>query len=134
MSEMAKKLFASYGMYVPELNAAPMLWRTVKYMGGNGECGCDVGENIDGLSVCVLMVTSWLNTKTAVLYTMVKALGKLLELPLTLNPVMGAGLRKADGGREGGMYKGDNVPVEVSLVGTVVMTLKLVYGLDGRER
>jgi len=34
---MAKQLFMSYGMYVPELNAGPMLWRTVKYMGGNGE-------------------------------------------------------------------------------------------------
>jgi len=71
----------------------------------------------------------------AVLYTMAKALGKVLELPLTLNAVMGAELRKADGqGEAKGMFKGDNLPVEVSLVGTVVMALKLAYGLDGQER
>ena len=36
-SRLAKLAGARYGIHVPEANAAPMLWRVTKYMGGTRE-------------------------------------------------------------------------------------------------
>ena len=123
---MAKKLYTSYGIFVPELNAAPVLWRAVKYMGGNGMLR-------HGSSWLKELINCGNCNVTAVLYTMAKALGRVLQVPLTLNPVMTARMKESEG-REGRMHKGDNVPVEVSLVVIVVVGLKMMYGLDGQER
>lgn len=56
----------------------------------------------------------------ATLYELTKKVARELSLSLTLG-----GERR---------YKGDSAPVEMALMGALVVALKLVYGLDGRRR
>ncbi|KAL1743761.1 hypothetical protein HDZ31DRAFT_40258 [Schizophyllum fasciatum] len=103
-SRLAKLAGARYGIHVPETNAAPMLWRVTKYMGG-----------------------------TPVLYSLTKRLASVLSLPLTAHRSMAPGLaavRKRD--PESHQY--DDVPPEVALLAATIVVLKMVYGLDGRAR
>ncbi|KAI5124915.1 hypothetical protein M0805_007343 [Coniferiporia weirii] len=100
-SHLSKASFHRCGVFTPELNTAPILWRTVLYMGGNPS-----------------------------LYALSKALARYLELPLALNSAMALpmlGKTSVDPASN----KSDNVPPEVALVATVIIALKLIYGLDG---
>ncbi|KAI0318706.1 hypothetical protein OF83DRAFT_1056361 [Amylostereum chailletii] len=103
-SRLARKLQTSYRIQIPELNAAPLMWRVVRAMGG-----------------------------TPVLYDLVKRVGHALSLPLTLHHTLAPKLSKSKE-NDPESHKYDNVPPEVALLATCVVVLKLVYGLDGRER
>lgn len=61
-----------------------------------------------------------------------KALARFLELPLTLHPIMAPSLVQREPKDPAG-HKADNVPPELALIATVVIALKLIYGLDGRD-
>lgn len=39
-SRLAKKIYVSFGVYTPELNAASVLWRMTKSMGGTRKRCC----------------------------------------------------------------------------------------------
>ena len=54
-------------------------------------------------------------------------------MPLTLHPSLAPALVQRRG-TDPRRHKSDNVPPELALVGALVVVLKLVYGLDGRER
>ncbi|KII95103.1 hypothetical protein PLICRDRAFT_202168 [Plicaturopsis crispa FD-325 SS-3] len=103
-SRLSKRIYASYGIYTPELNAAPILWRTVQYMGG-----------------------------TPTLYDLTKRLGSTLSLPLTLHNSMAPMLEQLQK-RDPESHKYDNVPPELAIVATVIIVLKMALGLDGRPR
>ncbi|KAL1761086.1 hypothetical protein FB107DRAFT_201738 [Schizophyllum commune] len=103
-SRLAKLAGARYGIHVPEANAAPMLWRVTKYMGG-----------------------------TPVLYSLTKRLSGVLSLPLTAHRSMAPGLEVAKK-RDPESHIYDDVPPEVALLAATIVVLKMVYGLDGRAR
>lgn len=69
----------------------------------------------------------------APLYDLSKKLGAVLSIPNTLHYTLAPMLR-ADGVYEPKFHKMDNVPVEVALASTVIIVMKLVYGLDGSKR
>jgi len=52
---------------------------------------------------------------------------------LTLDPVLTPSLVEKRS-RDPKRHQGDNVPAELGVVGVVIVVLKLIYGLDGRER
>ncbi|KDQ12748.1 hypothetical protein BOTBODRAFT_112506 [Botryobasidium botryosum FD-172 SS1] len=107
-SRLAKLLMTKYNIRVPEINAAPILWRAVRAL-----CG------------------------TPALYALAKTLAKNpLSLPLTLHPywlspslLQGRAKDKYRPSR----HKSDNIPPELAFVACVITVLKMVYGLDGRE-
>ena len=67
----------------------------------------------------------------ASLYSVAKGLARQLELPLTLNASMAPpALRKFN--TDPTAHKSDNVPPEIALIATVIMAVKMIYGLDGR--
>lgn len=83
-------------------------------------------------SICrkLLGVTS---RSPAVLYAMSKKLAQILSLPLALHNISAPrlrGLRQNDPK----VHKSDNVPPEVALISTVIVVIRLVYGLDERTR
>ncbi|THG99311.1 hypothetical protein EW026_g3012 [Hermanssonia centrifuga] len=103
-SRLAKLMFRSYSILTPECNAAPLLWRAVRGLQGN-----------------------------PTLYTLTKQLAHTLSLTLTLHYSLAPKLKKLKT-RDPEHHKYDNAPPEVSLAATVIVVLKLVYGLDGRKR
>ncbi|THH19848.1 hypothetical protein EW146_g1408 [Bondarzewia mesenterica] len=103
-SRLARRMLASRGIYTPELNAAPILWRAVRAMGG-----------------------------TPVLYSLTKIVARVLNLPLTLHHTLAPGLLKIRK-RDPESHKYDDVPPEVALAASVIVVLKMVYGLDGKAR
>ncbi|KIJ56802.1 hypothetical protein M422DRAFT_149542 [Sphaerobolus stellatus SS14] len=103
-SRLARLCWTRYGIHTPEVNAAPVLWRTVRAFGG-----------------------------TATLYGLTKTVARELSLALTLHPILAPAL-VAKRSRDPKRHRGDNVPAELGLVGTVIVVLKLIYGMDGRER
>ncbi|KAG0692073.1 hypothetical protein DFH29DRAFT_1085014 [Suillus ampliporus] len=104
-SRLAKLMYANYGVFTPELNVSPVLWRAVHQCLGS----------------------------TPTLYRLAKRLGHILSLPLTLHHSLSPTLRRvAPGDPESHLY--DNVPPELALVATAIVVLKLVYGLDGKLR
>ncbi|KAG2141777.1 uncharacterized protein EDB93DRAFT_1089085 [Suillus bovinus] len=104
-SRLAKLMYANYGVFTPQLNASPILWRVVQQCLGG----------------------------TPKLYGLVKRLGSILSLPLTLHHSLSSTLHRiAPGDPEFQTY--DNVPPELALVATAIVVLKLVYGLDGKLR
>ncbi|TFY79057.1 hypothetical protein EWM64_g4955 [Hericium alpestre] len=103
-ARLARQLHASFGIFTPDLNAAPMLWRVVRALGG-----------------------------TPVLYDLTKTVAHVLSLPLTLHNTLAPALPQ-DKARDPARHIYDNVPPEVALAATVVIVLKMVYGLDGRVR
>ncbi|KAF8529135.1 hypothetical protein BU17DRAFT_36968 [Hysterangium stoloniferum] len=103
-SRLVRLCWTRFGIHTPEVNGGPMLWRIVRALKG-----------------------------TATLYGLAKSMARELYLPLTLDVSLAPGLvprRQGDPRR----HKGDNVPVEVGLVGVVIVVLKMVYGLDGVKR
>ncbi|KAJ7590937.1 hypothetical protein C8J56DRAFT_1163014 [Mycena floridula] len=104
VSRLARKLSKVHRIHIPEVNAAPMLWRTVRSMGGN-----------------------------PTLYALTKRMAHILSLPLTLHHSLAPGLSKSKK-RDPDSHKKDNLPPEIGFMATTVVTLKMVYGLDGRSR
>ncbi|KAH7921820.1 hypothetical protein BV22DRAFT_1106975 [Leucogyrophana mollusca] len=104
-SRIAKRIYASYGVFTPELNAAPVLWRVTRQCLGG----------------------------TPTLYGLTKRLGCVLSLPLTLHHSLAPTLRRVKRD-DPHSHKFDNVPPELALVATAIVVLKLVYGLDGKTR
>lgn len=74
----------------------------------------------------------------AILYALAKRLAKSpLSLPLTLHPywLLPALLQEDYSEKyKPSRHKSDNVPPELAFISCVVVVLKLVYGLDGRQR
>ncbi|PPQ94027.1 hypothetical protein CVT25_009875 [Psilocybe cyanescens] len=103
-SRLAKKLNANYGIYTPEANAASILWRITKEMGG-----------------------------TPLLYRLTKRVASVLSVPLTLHWTLSPGLAKVKAG-DGFRHHYDGVPPEVGLLGSLIIVVKMVYGLDGTAR
>ncbi|EIM88109.1 uncharacterized protein STEHIDRAFT_95050 [Stereum hirsutum FP-91666 SS1] len=104
-SRLARRMYATYGVYTPELNAGPLMWRVVCALGG-----------------------------TPVLYTLTKSLAHPLSLPLSLHPpglTHATRRERAGASDDPGSYKFDGAPPEVALMGVVIVVLKMVYGLDG---
>jgi hypothetical protein len=64
---------------------------------------------------------------------MSKKLAAALSLPLTLHYSLAPQLKVVKS-KDPERHKYDNLPPEVALVATVVVVLRLVYGLDGKER
>ena len=111
-------MYQFYGIFTPELNAAPVLWRAVKHMGGNRE-----------YESCFIRLEVISNLFPATLYILSTTLARYLELPLALHPALAPSVSKFDSRG----HKGDNVPPELGLIATAVIALKLVYGFDGRD-
>ncbi|KAI0254701.1 hypothetical protein BJV78DRAFT_1273782 [Lactifluus subvellereus] len=103
-ARLARKMQGSYKIHTPELNAAPMLWRVVRALGGS-----------------------------PVLYNLGKIIAHVLSLPLALHHSLAPGLAhlKDD---DPDSHKYDDVPAELALLVAVIIVLKMVYGLDGRPR
>ena len=119
-SRLAKRLYATYGIYTPEINAAPILWRAVRCLCGNGQSV--VSNSVQSILIVI-----------ATLYNMSKKLAGILSLPLTLHHSLAPKLtivKRDDPER----HQYDNLPPEVALIATVVLVLRLVYGLDGKQR
>lgn len=104
-SRLAKLIYANYGVFTPELNASPVLWRVVQQCLGG----------------------------TPTLYGLAKRLGYILSLPLTLHHSLSPTLRRITPD-DPDIHIYDNIPPELALVATAIVVLKLVYGLDGKLR
>ncbi|KAI6047398.1 hypothetical protein EDC04DRAFT_2864473 [Pisolithus marmoratus] len=110
VSRLANRLHSNFGISIPGLNVAPVLWRVVR------QCFCGTREFPCIRQRGYLMI--WI---PAMLYTLSKRLGNVLSLSISLHSLV-----PFPSGVEGrGRY---NVPPEVALAGT------LVYGLDGKRR
>ncbi|KAJ3882909.1 hypothetical protein F5051DRAFT_318721 [Lentinula edodes] len=103
-SRLAKQLYISYKVSTPEANAAPLLWRVIQGMGG-----------------------------TPTLYAMTKSLSHRLSLPMVLHQSLAPKMQNLKV-RDPQTHNLDNAPVEASLLATVIVVLKMVYGLDGERR
>ncbi|GAW07161.1 rexo1 protein [Lentinula edodes] len=103
-SRLAKQLYISYKISTPEANAAPLLWRVIQGMGG-----------------------------TPTLYAMTKSLSHRLSLPMVLHQSLAPRMQNLQA-RDPQTHNLDNAPVEASLLATVIVVLKMVYGLDGERR
>jgi len=104
-SRLANRLYGTFDILIPELNAGPVLWRVVQQ--------CFSG--------------------TPMLYLLTKRLGYVLSLPLSLHHSLAPSLSSIKRG-DMECQKYDNVPVEIALAATALVVLKLVYGLDGKKR
>jgi RNA polymerase I-specific transcription initiation factor RRN7 len=115
-------MYANYGVFTPELNASPVLWRVVQQCLGGTRMFPEVTNHACNEYFFL-----------ATLYRLAKKLGHILSLPLTLHHSLLSTLRRiAPGDPEFQLY--DNVPPELALVATAIVVLKLVYGLDGKLR
>lgn len=56
-----------------------------------------------------------------------------MELPLTLHSSLAPGVRRVKAKDSEG-HKYDNVPPEVALMATIIIVVKMAYGLDGKPR
>lgn len=116
-----------FGVTVPEMNAAPIFWRAVHVFKGSGTYASTVFQPTHGKSN-----SRWFQ---AVLYSMTKSLAAILELPLTLHRVLAP-----KPAAQSHKYKavkshlGDTAPPELSVIATVVLAIKLLYGLDQKSR
>jgi RNA polymerase I-specific transcription initiation factor RRN7 len=57
----------------------------------------------------------------------------LVELPLTLHSSLAPGVRRVKG-KDPERHEYDNVPPEVALIATIIIVVKMAYGLDGKPR
>ena len=115
-------MFANYRILTPEANAAPILWRAVRALGGSGASQF-IGRDFIGV----------IELLSAVLYTMSKKLAEILSLPLVMHNISAPRLRFLKQ-NDPKVHKSDNVPPEVVFISTAIVVIKLVYGLDGRTR
>jgi RNA polymerase I-specific transcription initiation factor RRN7 len=103
-ARLARRLNVNYGVFIPEVNAAPVLSRVVRAMHG-----------------------------PPILYSLVKRLAFKLCLPLTLHNSLAPDLEQSSE-NSSKHHKYDNIPPELSFMVVVVMVLKMMYGLDGKAR
>ncbi|KAI9507923.1 hypothetical protein F5148DRAFT_1304849 [Russula earlei] len=103
-ARLARKLLESYKIHTPEMNAAPMLWRVVRALGGG-----------------------------PVLYSLSKTVAHVLSLPLALHHTLVPRLAKLKD-EDPDSHKFDDIPPELALLVTVIIVLKMVYGFDGQPR
>ncbi|TFY55318.1 hypothetical protein EVJ58_g8323 [Rhodofomes roseus] len=103
-SRLAKLMYSTHQVQTPEMNAAPTLWRAVRAL-----CG------------------------TPTLYVLTKKVARVLSVPLTLHRTLSAPLERVKK-KDPTWHKFDNAVPEVSLIATVIVVLKMVYGLDGKPR
>jgi RNA polymerase I-specific transcription initiation factor RRN7 len=103
---MARQLQTHFGVVTPPLNAAPLLGRTVMAFGGGPP-----------------------------LYAAAKRVGRALNLPLTLHGdlVQIDPLEKNQSPERRKAYLMDGMP-EMAFAVTIIIVLKLVYGLDDQPR
>lgn len=71
--------------------------------------------------------------ETATLYALAKRVAHILKLPLTLHSTLAPGLRRIKA-KDPEHHKYDNVPPEVALMATIIIVVKMTYGLDGKPR
>ncbi|RPD67187.1 hypothetical protein L226DRAFT_453418 [Lentinus tigrinus ALCF2SS1-7] len=103
-SRLAKLMYSKFDIYTPELNAPSILWRAVRVLQGS-----------------------------PTLYVMTKKLARVMSIPLTLHRILAPELiRKKK--RDPSFHKHDSTVPEVALVATVIVVMKMVYGLDGKSR
>lgn len=69
----------------------------------------------------------------ATLYSLVKQVAYILKLPHTLHPTLAPSLKRVKT-KDPEKHKYDNVPPEVALMATIIIVVKMTYGLDGRPR
>ncbi|KZT74365.1 hypothetical protein DAEQUDRAFT_660695 [Daedalea quercina L-15889] len=103
-SRLAKLIYSTYQVQTPEMNAAPILWRAVRAL-----CG------------------------TPTLYVLTKKVARVLSVPLTLHRTLSSPLHRVKK-KDPIWHKYDSAVPEVSLIATVIIVLKMVYGLDGSSR
>ncbi|KAI0774250.1 hypothetical protein C8Q74DRAFT_820588 [Fomes fomentarius] len=103
-SHFARLLYITYGIYIPEMNAAPVLWKAV--------------QNLQG---------------SPTLYAMAKKLARVLSVPLTLHRSLAPELVRTKK-KDPTFHKLDSAIPEVALVAVVIVVIKMVYGLDGKPR
>ncbi|KAH9853495.1 hypothetical protein C2E23DRAFT_107671 [Lenzites betulinus] len=103
-SRLARLMYSTYDIYTPELNAAPILWKSVRALQG-----------------------------TPTLYVLTKSLARLVSIPLTLHRSLAPALVRTKK-RDPTFHKQDNAIPEVALVSAAIVVMKMVYGLDGSPR
>ena len=69
----------------------------------------------------------------AVLYDLTKAIAHVANLPLTLHHSLAPSLLRMQQ-HDPESHKYDTVPPEVAFAASVIIVLKMVYGLDGKAR
>lgn len=103
-ARLARRLKVNHETTIPAVNAAPVLWRTVKAMHG-----------------------------PPLLYHLVASVANRLHLPLTLHSSLAPELeRESESAPHHPKY--DSIPPELAFMAVVVMVLKVMYGLDGKPR
>lgn len=120
-SRLSRLLYTHYGILTPEANAAPILWQSIRCLGGTRERFHRFNNDLVA------------DPTPAVLYVHTKSLARMLSLPLTLHRVLAPPLvrLRADDPES---HQLDDVPPEVALLAAALIVLKMVYGLDGRPR
>ncbi|KAI0335444.1 hypothetical protein GY45DRAFT_1292672 [Cubamyces sp. BRFM 1775] len=103
-SRLARLMYSKYDIFTPEMNAAPILWKSVRCLSG-----------------------------TPTLYVLTKKLARLVSIPLTLHRSLAPALVR-EKKRDPTFHKQDSAVPEVALVAAVIVVMKLVYGLDGKPR
>ncbi|KIM46103.1 hypothetical protein M413DRAFT_16851 [Hebeloma cylindrosporum] len=102
-SRLAKKVYATYGIFTAEMNAGPLLWRITKEMGG-----------------------------TPTLYRLAKRVASTLSVPLTIHWSLGPEVERRKAG-DARRHLYDKAPPEVGLVGCVMIVLKMIGPKDEEE-
>ncbi|KAI0677598.1 hypothetical protein C8Q78DRAFT_960540 [Trametes maxima] len=103
-SRLARLMYSKYDIYTPEMNAAPVLWRSVRALQG-----------------------------TPTLYVLAKKIAHRVSVPLTLHRSLAPALERKTA-RDPTFHKHDSAIPEVALAAAVVVVMKMVYGLDGSPR
>ncbi|KAJ8481779.1 hypothetical protein ONZ51_g5780 [Trametes cubensis] len=103
-SRLARLMYSKYDIFTPEMNAAPILWKSVHCLSG-----------------------------TPTLYVLTKKLARLVSIPLTLHRSLAPALTR-EKKRDPTFHKQDSAVPEVALVAAVIVVMKLAYGLDGTPR
>ncbi|KAJ6598974.1 hypothetical protein DFH09DRAFT_1129716 [Mycena vulgaris] len=104
-SSLARRIHSTFGVIIPEANAAPILWRVVaQCLGG-----------------------------TPTLYRLTKRLSTVLELPLRAHQSLAPRLQRIKA-RDPERHRYDSVAPELAFAATGIIVLKMVYGLDGKPR
>ncbi|CCM01610.1 uncharacterized protein FIBRA_03670 [Fibroporia radiculosa] len=99
-SRLAKLMYLTYDVHTPEMNSPPTLWRAVRSL-----CG------------------------TPTLYALTKKVARIASIPFTLHRALTSPL-KHEKKRDPTWHKFDSIVPEVSLIASVIVVMKLVYGLD----
>lgn len=116
-------MYQEYGIFTPEANAAPILWRSIRCLGGTRELRSRQTEP-------TTLLTSF---PIAEVYALTKTLSRTLSLPLTLHSSLAPSLER-DKEYEQERHRYDNIAPEVGFVCVTIVVLKLLYGLDGIAR